>query len=124
MNDLANSFTSEIFSFNFDVIKCYNLVFDAEILKKNQGFYSLIIMVSIQIFILIYFSMKRLKPIRNYMLVFEPFDPRIDPPNPPKPKKNMKKEKPGIKKGNLYNLLNLKNDNNNKNLSKKENNIK
>ena len=77
----------------------------------------------IQIFILIYFSMKRLKPIRNYMLVFEPFDPRIDPPNPPKPKKNMKKEKRGIKKGNLYNLLNLKNDNNNKNLSKKEKEI-
>ena len=123
LNDLANSFTSEIFSFNFDVIKCYNLVFDAKILKKNQGFYSLIIMVSIQIFILIYFSMKRLKPIRNYMLVFEPFDPRIDPPNPPKPKKNMKKEKPGIKKGNLYNLLNLKNDISNKNLSKKEKEI-
>ena len=38
LNDLANSFTSEIFSFNFDVIKCYNLVFDLDILKKIKVF--------------------------------------------------------------------------------------
>ena len=92
LNDLANSFTSDLFSFNFDVIKCYNLVFDPQIIKKNQGFYSLIAMVGLQLFFLIYFFVKRLKPIRNYMLVFEPFDPRIDPPHPPKPKKMKVKE--------------------------------
>ena len=84
LNDLANSFTSEIFSFNFDVVKCYNLVFDKDIIKKNKGFFVLIIMISLQIIFFIYFMSKRFKPIRNFMLVFEPFDPRIDPPNPPK----------------------------------------
>ena len=102
LNDLANSFTSEIFAFNFDVIKCYNLVFDSDIIKKNQGFFVNIIMVGLQIFFLIYFLTKRLKPIRNYMLVFEPFDPRIDPPHPPKSDKN-------IKRGNSEKIMKNKN---------------
>ena len=38
LNDLANSFTSEIFSFNFDVVKCYNLVFYKDIIKKIKAF--------------------------------------------------------------------------------------
>ena len=91
LNDLANSFTSEIFSFNFDVIKCYNLVFDSDIIKRNQGFFVNVIMVGLQIIFLFYFLIKRLKPIRNYMLVFEPFDPRVDPPNPPKSSNNIKR---------------------------------
>jgi hypothetical protein len=113
LNDLANSFTSEIFTFNFDVIKCYNLVFDIDILKKNQGFFSNVIMISLQIFFFIYFLARKLKPIRNYMLVFEPYDPRIDPPNPPKKKLNFETQYYENRKGYLYNLLNLKNDNNN-----------
>ena len=92
LNDLANSFTSEIFSFNFDVVVCYNLVFDLSILKKNQGFFANIVMVSLQIIFFIYFMAKRFKPIRNFMLVFEPFDPRIDPPNPPKYKSKINTE--------------------------------
>ena len=34
INNLANSFMSEIFSFNYDVIKCINLVLNLKILKK------------------------------------------------------------------------------------------
>ena len=117
LNDLANSFTSDLFSFNFDVIKCYNLVFNLEILKQNKGFFSFVVMIGLQLILLIYFSIKKLKPIRNYMLVFEPFNPRIDPPNPPK--HNTKTEHSLKKKLNIYNLLNPDNDNN-KNLSKKE----
>ena len=119
LNDLANSFTSEIFSFNFDVIKCYNLVFDLDILKKNKGFYSNVVMVGLQIFFLIYFLARKLQPIKNYMLVFEPFDPRIDPPNPPKKKSNFDTQFYQNRRGYLYNLLNPKNDNKN-NLSNKE----
>jgi len=119
LNDLANSFTSEIFSFNFDVIKCYNLVFDLDILKKNKGFYSNVVMVGLQIFFLIYFLARKLQPIKNYMLVFEPFDPRIDPPNPPKKKSNFDTQFYQNRRGYLYNLLNPKNDNK-KNLSNKE----
>ena len=52
------------------------------------------------------------------MLVFEPFNPNIDPPNPPKGN-NSKKEHSLKKKLNIYDLLNP-NDDNNKNLSKKE----
>ena len=119
LNDLANSFKSELFSFNFDVIKCYNLVFDLNILKKNIGFFSNIIMIGLQIIFLIFFLVKRLKPIRNYMLVFEPFDPRIDPPNPPKLEQILKTEENNTRKVNFYNYLDLKSDDH-KNLSKKE----
>ena len=122
LNDLANSFTSDLFSFNFDVIKCYNLVFDSEILKQNIGFFSFLSMISLQIIFLAYFSIKRLKPIRNYMLVFEPFNPRIDPPNPPK-YNNSQIEHSKKKKANIYDLLNLNNDNNKK-LSKREQEIR
>ena len=122
LNDLANSFTSELFSFNFIVIKCYNLVFDSKILKSNIGFFLLISKNGLQIIFLIIFCSKSLKPIRNYMLVFEPFDPKVDPPNPP----------PKIKKLSLSNILESENNNlfdllekteNRKNLSKKEKEI-
>ena len=106
LNDLANSFTSEIFSFNFDVVKCYNLVFNINILKHNKGFFSFIILFSMQLIFLIYFSVKKLKPIRNYMLVFEPFNPRVDPPHPPKQKI--------IKHKSIYDLLGVNNINNNR----------
>ena len=107
LNDLANSFTSEIFSFNFDVIKCYNLVFDLDILKINQGFFANVVMIGLQIIFLIYFFVKRLKPIRNFMLVFEPFDPKIDPPNPPKSEKNFERENSErkIRRKNYFSIL-------------------
>ena len=122
LNDLANSFTSEIFSFNFDVIKCYNLVFNLDILKQNIGFFSLLTMIGLQIILLTYFSIKKLKPIRNYMLVFEPFNPRIDPPNPPKKRATNRSDVSQKKYSNIYNLLNLK-DSTNHNLNKKEKEI-
>ena len=121
LNDLANSFTSDLLDFNFDIIKCYNLVFNLNILKQNFGFFSFIIMISLQIIFVIYFSIKKLKPIKNYMIVFEPFDPRVDPPNPPK-RNNTLRFKSLSKKTNIYNLLNPTNIN--RTLSKKEIEIK
>ncbi len=50
-------------------------------------------MMCLQIIFFIYFMSKRFKPIRNFMLVFEPFDPRIGPPNPPKFRAKLKKKK-------------------------------
>ena len=121
LNDLANSFTSEIFSFNFDVIKCYNLVFDLDIIKRNEGFFVNIAMMGLQISFLIYFLIKRLKPIRNYMLVFEPFDPRIDPPHPPKNDKNTKKENSemGTKNKKKFHLFDRRSE-----INERENKIK
>ena len=38
---LANSFISNLLSFNIDVLKCYNLALDFKILVHNIGFYCL-----------------------------------------------------------------------------------
>ena len=122
LNDLANSFTSELLSFNFIVIKCYNLVFSLAILKINIGFFSLISMNGIEIIFLIIFWSKGLKPIKNYMLVFEPFDPRVDPPNPPpKSKKLSYSNALETENANLFDLLN--DSENKKNANKKEKEI-
>ena len=92
LSNIANSFTSNLLDFNFNVITCYNLVFKLDILKNNYGFFSMLILISIQLILFIIFMIKRLKPIRNYMYVFEPFDPYIDPLSPP-PKSNRKLKK-------------------------------
>ena len=124
LNDLANSFTSELFKFNFVVIKCYNLVFDIEIIKKNIGFFLLLCMNTFQLIFFIIFCSKCLKPIRNYMLVYEPFDPRVDPANPA-PKKRHRNSNMTImetENAKLYDLVETNSDGRN-NLSRKEREI-
>ena len=114
LNDLTKTFRNNLLEFNYIVILCYNLVFDREILIKNIGFFVLLSMNSLQIVFLIIFSIKCLKPIRNYMLVFEPFDPNIDPPNPPPKSKNLNSKIREIIEDNI----------DNKNMNKKEKEIK
>ena len=46
---IAKSFASSLLDFNFDVIFCYNLVFDFQRLVKNIGFYTMFIMLILQI---------------------------------------------------------------------------
>ena len=89
LNDIVNTFKGQLFNFNFKVITCFNLVFDSDILKRNLGFIVMISIIGIELFLFLFFTKDRLKPIRNYMLVFEPFDPNIDPPNPPKKNKEL-----------------------------------
>ena len=73
------------------------------------------------IFLIIFWS-KGLKPIKNYMLVFEPFDPRVDPPNPPpKSKKLSYSNALETENANLFDLLN--DSENKKNANKKEKEI-
>ena len=76
-------------------------------------------MVGLQIIFLIFFLIKKLKPIRNYMLVFEPFDPRLDPPNPPKYNQILKTEN-SEKRIKKYKLEDIESDNNKNNHSKKD----
>jgi hypothetical protein len=57
----------------------------------------MISLMGIELLLFLYFSKDRLKQIKNYMLVFEPFDPNIDPPNPPRKK-------------NILGILNSEND--------------
>ena len=89
LNDIVNTFKGQLFNFNFKVITCFNLVFDSDILKRNLGFIVMISIIGIELFLFLFFTKDRLKHIRNYMLVFEPFDPNIDPPNPPKKNKEL-----------------------------------
>ena len=124
LNDLANSFTSELFSFNFVIIKCHNLVFNLEILKRNIGFIIMTSMNGLQVLFLFLFTLKCLKPVKNYMLVFEPYDPNVDPPNPPPKSKKLSLSKyPGSDKSSkLYDLIDIKYEEN-KNKSKKDKEI-
>ena len=88
LNDITTAFTKELLDFNYLVVKCYNLVFDSDIIKKNVGFFTFFIMMIIEFILMIIFIKIDIKPIENYMLVFAPFDPREDPHNPPHHKRN------------------------------------
>ena len=68
---LADSFISNLLSFNLDVIKCYNLIFDKKILLRNIGFYCLGSMCFMQFFFLFIFLIKRLNPLKQFMLIFK-----------------------------------------------------
>ena len=67
---LTKSFVSNLKFFNFNVIYCYNLVFDIQRLLKNIGFYIMFAMFIAQIIFLTIYLTKKLKPIKIYMLVF------------------------------------------------------
>ena len=70
-------------------------------------------MMSLQIVFFIIYLVKRLKPIRNFMYIFIPFDPNTDPLNPPP--KTKQKLKP---------LFDIIKEENNTNENKKEKEIK
>ena len=63
-------FIANLFNFNLDVFKCYNLVLNLKILKGNIGFYCMAIMFILQIIFLFVFLIKRLNPLKNFMLFF------------------------------------------------------
>ena len=75
-NSLKESFIANLLEFNIEVIYCYNLVFNIKILKRNIGFYCLLSMFILQLIFLIVFLVKKLKPLKNYMLFFN-FDNKI-----------------------------------------------
>ena len=57
-NSLTKTFISNLFDFNFNVLKCYNLNINPHILKGNIGFYFMLIMLFSQILFLIIHMMK------------------------------------------------------------------
>ena len=69
---LVKSFMANLLDFNIDIIYCYNLVFNVPILKKNIGFYFMILMNALQFCCLIIFLFKRLKQIKQYLIKFKP----------------------------------------------------
>ena len=58
---------SEGSSTNFDIIKCYNLVFSLEGKLKNIGFWIFSILVFVHVPILIYYCIKGVKPVKAYI---------------------------------------------------------
>ena len=67
---LEKIFITNLLDFNLDVIKCYNLVFNLKILKKNIGFYCMGFLFLLQIISLFVFLNKKLIPIKLFMLKF------------------------------------------------------
>ena len=67
---LKESIISSLFDFNLNVIYCYNLVFNLKILKNNIGFFCMAILLLLQIIFLIIYLVKKLQPLKNFMLIF------------------------------------------------------
>ena len=68
--DITQSFIGSLLDVNIEVIFCYNLVIDIQIMLKNIGFYFMFIMLILQIIFFIIYSIKKLKPIENFMFIF------------------------------------------------------
>ena len=68
---LVKSFIANLLDFNIDILYCYNLVFNIPRLKRNIGFYFMILMNALQFCCLIIFLFKRLKPIKKYLIKFK-----------------------------------------------------
>ena len=68
---LTESFLSSLLDFNINVIYCYNLLFNLQRLKTNMGFISMIIMLILQIIFFFIYLMKKIQPIKHFMLIFK-----------------------------------------------------
>ena len=66
--EIKKIFLENLFSFNFDVLKCYNLVINKEIIVRNIGFYCLFLMFILQIIFFVIYLAKKLKSIKHFML--------------------------------------------------------
>ena len=80
---ISKTFISSLLDFNIEVIFCYNLVFDPEILSKNIGFYCMTSLLVMQIIFLVIFLIKKLRPIKSFMLNFQNPQNKNENANPP-----------------------------------------
>ena len=66
--DLAEVLKLNLFDFNFEIIRCYNLVSDMKILIHNIGFYSLFTMFFLQIIFFIVYLVQKLTSIKKFII--------------------------------------------------------
>ena len=66
--DIKNIFLANLFSFNLEVLRCHNLVFNKKIIISNIGFYCLLLMFILQIIFFIIYIIKKLKPLKHFLL--------------------------------------------------------
>ena len=71
MKAIGDSLKENLFRFNFNVIKCYNLVLNKKILVHNIGFYCLSSMFIIQIILTFVFMKNKLNSLKDFMQKFE-----------------------------------------------------
>ena len=121
---LKESIISSLFDFNLNVIYCYNLVFNLKILKNNIGFFCMAILLLLQIIFLIIYLVKKLQPLKNFMLIFSKINAKgVKSLIPPKKKENSIKTY--INERNINDYVKINNHNNNpKNKNKDLLNIK
>ena len=65
--EIKKIFLSNLFIFNLEVLKCYNLVIDKKIIVTNIGFYCLSFMLFLQFIFFIIYLIKKLKSLQHYM---------------------------------------------------------
>ena len=87
---LKNSFLESLFDFNFNVINCYNLVFNLKFLKGNIGFYSMMTLFISQLICFFIYLSKKLKSLKKYLLLFNNSNPKTSLSFPPKKYNNSK----------------------------------
>ena len=106
---LTKSFIANLYDFNFNVLKCSNLVTNLQILKKNIGFYCLAIMFLLQIIFLIIYMIKGLKGIKYYLFNIQSKNKKNNIPNPPRKNKNNKKNKVSLMEDDNNERFNIQN---------------
>ena len=68
---LSKVFIENLLNFNFRIIKCYNLVLNIKILIPNIGFYCMSSMLVIQIILFFIYLIKKLNPLKKFILIFK-----------------------------------------------------
>ena len=68
---LTKLFISNLIDFNYDVLRCYNLALNKKILINNIGFYCLSFTFILQIIFIFIYLIKKLKPLKYFMLIFQ-----------------------------------------------------
>ena len=121
--NLKKILIANLLDFNLDVIKCYNLVLNLKILKKNIGFYCMGFLFLLQIISLFVFLNKKLIPIKLFMLKFRRSNSKTTKTTtisfPPLKNKNNKKKKQYLINSDSTSSKNVLNKNNKNILSEK-----
>ena len=117
--ELKESILLNLFNFNINVLYCYNLVFNLKLLKRNIGFFCMIFLFFLQIIFFFIYLVKKLRPLKHYMLIFRKtnFSKTIKafPPLKSKVKKQSFKNYINENTPNSQNKLQLENGDNKKN---------
>ena len=128
-NSIKKSVLDSLFDFNFDIFKCYNLVFNIKYLKGNIGFYSMIIMFILQVICFCVYLSKKLKSLKYFLLIFNDTNPKVSHAFPPKKENNYitntlddSKEKRLVESSKIYIKSKFEKDKKKKLKNKKEKN--